>query len=77
MKGLTQQELHDGLLELVDRIEACGASPALTHAVTLCSDLRSAVGDEHNKADGYSAERVRLALKSSSRDYIKARHHGI
>lgn len=36
--------------QLVDRIEACGASPHLTHAVCLASDLASAIGNQHNRA---------------------------
>ena len=67
-----RQELEDaaGLLdlawpalgELVDRIEVCGASPELTHAVTLASDLMRAVGNQWNPRDKQAVERVLAAL---------------
>ena len=50
------------LQELGIRIERCGASLQLTHASSLCSDLRSAVGNKHNPPDNYAARRVRIAL---------------
>lgn len=53
---------HGALRELVNRIEKCGASPELTHAVTLCSDLMMAVGNRWNPRDKYAAQRVRDEL---------------
>ena len=50
--------LYKALGEIVDKIEACGASPELTDAVSLTSDLRSAVGNEYNPANVYSLIRV-------------------
>ena len=50
------------LRELVDRIERCGASPDLTHAVTLASDLMRTVGNKWNPRDKYADERVRATL---------------
>lgn len=74
MKPLSPQEFYDAMQELTDRIEACGASPALTHAVTLSSDIARAAGDVHNPHDPYAADRVRTALRAASRDYIRKRH---
>ncbi|WP_454262137.1 hypothetical protein [Pseudoxanthomonas mexicana] len=54
--------LHSALYALCLRIEACGASPALTEAVTLASDLMRAVGDPDNPADPHAADRVRQAV---------------
>ena len=59
---ITQEELYAALVEIGYRIEACGASEALTRAVCLCSDLRGAVGNQWNPADSYAAERVRKEL---------------
>lgn len=57
--------LFDGLLLLCRRIEACGASPELTHAVTLAGDLMRAVGNQYNPADPYATERVRNAVEEA------------
>jgi hypothetical protein len=54
---------YDAALELTKRIEACGASPELTRAVTLASDLRMAIGNRWNPRDKYAAERVRKESK--------------
>lgn len=56
--------VHSALYLLCRRIEACGASPELTHAVTLASDLMRAVGNQYNPADPFAAERVRQAVKN-------------
>ncbi len=45
--------IADALYWLCLRIEKCGASPDLTQAVMLCSDLRGAVS-----GDGAAAARV-------------------
>lgn len=60
-----KDELHAVLSEIVTRIERCGASDALTHAVTLASDLRQAVGNQWNPADKYALQRVREALAAA------------
>lgn len=54
--------LFVALGEIVDRIERCGASTELTHAVSLISDLRQAVGNRWNPANPYSLRRVESAL---------------
>ena len=55
-------EIYEALREIGYRIEICGASEELTHAVTLVSDLRLAVGNEWNTPDKSAANRVRKAL---------------
>jgi hypothetical protein len=50
------------LRELCARIERCGASVELTHAVTLASDLLHAVGNRWNPRDKYAEDRVRATL---------------
>lgn len=59
---LTQSEIHAALRQLVDKIEACGASPELTAAVILAGDIKDAVGNEHNPASPFAANQVRKAL---------------
>ena len=58
---LTQDELHAALGALINRIEACGASPELTAAVCLASDIRQAVGNEFNPPNEYAADRAKAA----------------
>jgi hypothetical protein len=53
---------YQALRELVNRIERCGASVELTHAVILASDMQQAVGNRWNQRDKYAEERVRAAL---------------
>ena len=53
---------YAALGELVQRIEKCGASIELTNAVTLCSDLRMAIGNRWNPKDKYAEVRVRREL---------------
>lgn len=55
---VSQEMLYAALGKIVDRIEACGASIELTHAVTLASDLRQAVGNRFNPANSYALDRV-------------------
>lgn len=62
---LGRDELFAALRELSYCIEACGASPELTHAVSLCGDISSAVGNQWNPSNPYAADRVRDALKVS------------
>lgn len=50
------------LRELCDRIERCGASEPLTHAVTLASDLLQAIGNKWNPKNKHAEQRVRAAL---------------
>lgn len=59
---LNQEELYALLRELVSRIEACGASPELTNAVVLASDIAKAVGNQWNEPSTFAAERVRGIL---------------
>lgn len=59
--------LWPALGELCLRIEKCGASESLTHAVTLASDLRSAVGDRWNPRDKYAEQRIRAALERTAK----------
>ena len=46
---LNQEELWAALGHLCRKIEACGASPELTAAVTLASDIRWSVGSKDNR----------------------------
>lgn len=62
MHQQTQDLIFAALQELGDRIEKCGASPQLTHAVSLCSDLRSMVGNKHNPPNDYAMRRVMEAV---------------
>lgn len=53
---------YPALRELCLRIEKCGASVELTNAVTLCSDLASAIGNNWNPRDKNREQMVRNAL---------------
>jgi hypothetical protein len=64
-KALDPEFLFAAIGEIVDRIERCGASPELTHAVSLASDLRQAIGNQWNKANEYALQRVQAALESN------------
>jgi hypothetical protein len=66
MYAINQELLYKTLREIGRRIEACGASPELTHAVCLTSDLSSAVGNKENPADPYALLRVIKATKASA-----------
>lgn len=61
---LTKHELFAALGLAMQKIEAAGASPELTAAVVLVSDIRSAVGNEWNPATPEAAERVKQALET-------------
>ncbi len=65
---LNQAEIYEALREICQRIERCGASPELTHAVTLASDLAGAIGNKWNPPDKYAADRVRSALLKAADD---------
>jgi hypothetical protein len=56
--------LFAALGQVVNRIEACGASPELTSAVCLASDLRQAVGNQYNKPNPFALKRVLEALSA-------------
>lgn len=58
MFTINQELLYKTLSEIVDRIEKCGASIELTHAVSLTSDLRQAVGNEYNPPNPHALVRV-------------------
>lgn len=70
---LTHDEIYNALDEIGKRIEDCGASPALTRAVSLVSDLRRAFGNQHNAPDPYAADRVRKSVELSGRGCGKTR----
>lgn len=53
------------LSELCARIERCGASIELTHAVMLASDLLMAVGNRWNPRDKSAEERVRTMIQNA------------
>ncbi len=59
---LPRPAIFAALRELSYRIERCGASPELTFAITLCSDLSGAIGNKWNPPDPYAAARVTAAL---------------
>ena len=61
-KAMHQEFLFVTLGEIIDRIERCGASPELTNAVSLASDLRQAVGNQWNPSNAYAFERVKATL---------------
>jgi hypothetical protein len=57
MSAVDRLDVQEALYRLSRRIERCGASLELTHAVMLCSDLRQAVS-----GDAYAALRVFEAI---------------
>lgn len=57
--SISRDELVSALRILAWRIEACGASPALTHAVSLCS----AIGAALTTAPDYALAEVRNAIE--------------
>lgn len=57
--------LFSALGEILNRIERCGVSSELTDVVTLVSDLRQAVGNQHNPGNKYALERVQSLLIGS------------
>lgn len=60
---LNQEELFEALVLLAQKIEECGASPELTDAVILASDLSASVGNRFNRSDPDRAKMVRAKLK--------------
>ena len=58
MFTVDQELLYKTLGEIIDRIEACGASVELTRAVSLTSDLSQAIGNKYNPSDPYALIRV-------------------
>jgi hypothetical protein len=61
-KAIDQEFLFAALSEIIARIERCGASPELTHAVSLASDLLLAIGNQWNPPSPYAFERVHKEL---------------
>ena len=53
-----QELIYSALRMLGHKIEACGASPELTDAVSLCSDLSSAIGNKYNLPNKCALQRV-------------------
>jgi len=64
--GLTREETFAALLLLSHKIEACGASPALTAAVSLCGDILFATGNQWNPVRRYAVNNVRAALSDGA-----------
>lgn len=62
MKATDPEFLFAVLGEIVNRIELCGASTELTHAVSITSDLRQAIGNQYNPSNDYALERVKNAM---------------
>lgn len=60
---LNQQELYHALHIAIEKIETCGASPALTDAVIWVAEIKSAVGNKWNIPQEYAAERVKKELQ--------------
>lgn len=61
-EALDKEFLFSALCEIIDRIERCGASTQLTHAVSLTADLRQAIGNKWNPGNSYALERVKKQL---------------
>ena len=61
-KHINQDFLFIVIGEIINRIERCGASVELTHAVSLASDLRQAIGNKYNKANEFTFERIKKEL---------------
>lgn len=59
---LSREEIYEALGELINRIEACGASPQLTNAVVLASDIKQSIGNRYNTPNEFAANCVRQAL---------------
>lgn len=63
---LIQEEIFEALGIAIDKIESAGASPQLTDAVILVSDLRAAIGNQFNPAQSERAKMVRAKLNLPS-----------
>lgn len=59
---LLGDEIYAAVMEIVDRIERCGASPELTHAVSLASDLARAIGNKWNRPNKYAIQHVQTVV---------------
>ena len=68
--------LHDALRLLCYRIEECGASPELTRAVTLCSDIRASIGNKFNPPNPHIAEQtaIKVGLELAAIDAAHEKH---
>lgn len=60
---LSQGDLFKALGLAMEKIKSAGASVALTEAVTIVGDVRSAIGNQWNPAQASAAERVRKLFK--------------
>lgn len=60
--AFTQDELYTLLTELTLRIETCGASPELTDASCLSSDLAGAIGNKWNPPRDYCVKKMQGLL---------------
>lgn len=65
MKSIKRKNIYKALEEISARIEVCGASPELTHAISLVTDLRCAIGNEFNTPDEYALNRVLDVISKS------------
>ena len=61
---LTQSELYAALGLAMQKIEAAGASTALTDAVVLVGEIRTAIGNEWNPAIPEAAEMVKRKIET-------------
>lgn len=59
---LTQEEIYEALGLAMQKIEAAGASVALTDAVVIVGNIRSAVGNRWNRPSADYARMVREKL---------------
>ena len=59
-----QALIYATLSKLMGKIEVCGASPELTDAVSLCSDLQQAVGNKYNPPNEEALNRIADELSS-------------
>ena len=60
---LTQDETYEALGLVMEKIEASGASPELTDAVVIASDLRASIGNKWNPSSPERAKLVRDKMK--------------
>jgi len=61
---LTQNETYEALAMLMEKIEAAGASPELTDAVVIASDLRASIGNRWNPSSPERAKLIRDKMKT-------------
>lgn len=67
--NIRQDFIYKALGEIINRIEACGASTELTNAVSLAADLKQSIGNKFNPANTYAFERVKKQLELTTVSY--------